>query len=145
MAIQPKTTNDIQKQQTDESSVIAAESFPIADGTETFLSRGELPPPPVAASNDIEVLARELFASATSVLPDELPAVVGYELLSVLGRGGMGVVYLAKQRGLNRLVALKMLQPGLVSSPQHATRFRIEVEAIARLQHPNIVQVFEVG
>jgi serine/threonine protein kinase len=145
MAIQPKTINDLNKKQADEPSDIAADSLPIADGTDTFLSRCELPPPPVAASKDIEVLAHKLFASPTSTENDELPAVAGYEVLSVLGRGGMGIVYLAKQRGLNRLVALKMLQPKLVLEPLHAARFRTEVEAIARLQHPNIVQVFEVG
>src|SRR5262245_52483885 len=113
MAIQPKSVKDHSKQ-ADESSDIAADSLPIADGPDTFSSRGELPPPPVGASNDIEALAHELFASPAPSATDELPAVVGYEVLRVLGQGGMGIVYLAKQRGLNRLVALKMLQAKLV-------------------------------
>lgn len=69
----------------------------------------------------------------------------GYELLGVLGRGGMGGVYAARQAGLNRVVALKMIHGGAGAGPDAAARFRREAEVVAGLQHPNIVQVFEVG
>ncbi|MCE9560780.1 MAG: protein kinase [Planctomycetes bacterium] len=69
----------------------------------------------------------------------------GYELLHLLGRGGMGVVYKARQRTLRRHVALKMFEPGRVPSSREIMRFRSEAEAIARLQHPNIVQIFEIS
>ena len=71
--------------------------------------------------------------------------VAGYEILRELGRGGMGVVYLARQSGLNRLCALKMIIATGHASPEALARFQIEAEAIAHLQHPNIVQVYEIG
>jgi tetratricopeptide (TPR) repeat protein len=74
-----------------------------------------------------------------------LPEVAGYEILEVLGRGGMGIVYRARQLRPNRLVALKMILEGRHSGPAIVDRFRREAEALAQLQHPNIVQVYEVG
>ncbi len=78
-------------------------------------------------------------------LPPVPTQVAGYDVLGVLGRGAMGVVYKARQRGLNRLVALKMILAGGHASASDLARFRTEAEAVARLQHPNIVQVYEVG
>ena len=70
-------------------------------------------------------------------------AIPGYEILAVLGRGGMGVVYLARQAKLKRSVALKMLRGELTGAEARA-RLRREAEALARLQHPNIVQVYDL-
>ena len=69
----------------------------------------------------------------------------GYEVLGILGQGGMGIVYKARQLKANRIVALKMIRAVEHASMQDRLRFQIETEAVARLQHPNIVQLYEVG
>jgi eukaryotic-like serine/threonine-protein kinase len=76
--------------------------------------------------------------------PMALPSVPGYEVLSELGRGGMGVVYKAQQTSLNRPVALKMIRDSAVAGPDQMARLRTEAAAAARLQHPHIVQVYDL-
>jgi eukaryotic-like serine/threonine-protein kinase len=93
----------------------------------------------------------ELDLRHLSDLPVPLPAespvplIPGYTILGELGRGGAGVVYHARHRVLGRPVAIKMLHPGLFPSDDDRRRLRREAEAVARLQHPNVVQLFEIG
>jgi len=75
----------------------------------------------------------------------DCPDVPGYEVIQRLGEGGMGVVYKARQLGLNRLVALKMIRGGSQARPDHLRRFTTEAEAVAKLRHPNILQIYDIG
>ena len=73
------------------------------------------------------------------------PAIADYDILAELGHGGMGVIYQARQHQLNRLVALKMIRAGIQARPEELDRFRLEAEAVARLHHANIVQIYDIG
>jgi serine/threonine-protein kinase len=75
----------------------------------------------------------------------DLPRIPGYDVEALLGRGGMGVMYKARHRRLNRLVALKMLIAGAYAGPHERARFQREAEAVAILHHANIVAVYDVG
>jgi WD40 repeat protein len=95
-------------------------------------SEGEAAPTPTAGR-------------AAAPASTERPAVPGYEVLGKLGQGGMGAVYKARHLRLNRVVAVKVVGDALNARPAELARFRQEAEMIARLQHANIVQIYEVG
>lgn len=116
------------------TDVASAGSRP--DYPETIAVTGpEVPSDPEATRAYIP----ELGTSAT------LPRIPGYEVTEILGQGGMGIVYKARHLALNRPVALKMIRTGQNADPGELVRFKSEAQAAARLQHPSIVQVFEVG
>jgi WD40 repeat protein len=109
-----------------------ASGSPISVESATSLSEGSTPP-----------------IAAVPVLPlgptAGWPTVPGYKILGQLARGGMGVVYRARQVGLDRLVALKMIPAGTHADPEKLARFHREAETVSRLEHRNIVQIHEVG
>ncbi|MBL8900331.1 MAG: protein kinase [Planctomycetes bacterium] len=91
----------------------------------------------------IETELDELFA--TSQEDQRLPRIEGYAVRAVLGSGGMGIVYAARHEKLGRDVALKMLLAGTRAGAEAATRFHREAEAAARLRHPHVVPIFDIG
>ena len=100
------------------------------------------------AESDAVVAALRSTAGGTPAAadPSAPPAVVGdYQVLEEVGRGGMGVVYKARHVGLNRLAAVKMILSGRYAGAEEQMRFRIEGEVLARLRHPNVVEVYGTG
>ena len=139
-----------------------AEGHDKTDGLEAADPFGTLRPsfaPPTAASDTRQedvyaTMAREIPAGATVANlspsgppPPGLPfdRVGDYDILDKIGHGGMGLVLKARQRGLKRIVALKMIKLGQMADEQEVARFLIEARAAAHLKHPNIVGVYDVG
>jgi len=120
---------------------------------ETDANADETPPPmppaagPGAASlrADAPIPRQDTFPTGDGTIAAELPNVEGYDVLQGIGRGGMGVVYKARHHQLKRLVALKMISEARHIGPTAVKRFLNEAEFVAGLQHPNIVQVYELG
>lgn len=136
----------------DFSPVPALASLSSPDSPETVHEKAGTHVPPVAqvlSTPEIAALdAQSQWQPEWAAPPPKtaiVPEIAGYEILGVLGRGGMGVVYKARHVQLNRLVALKMILAGGHAGPEQRERFLVEARAVARLQHPHIVQIHEIG
>jgi WD40 repeat protein len=105
----------------------------------------EVSPPALTLPASSETQTLPADPPVPVALPEELPEVPGFAVLDRLGKGGMGVVYRARDLHLNRLVAIKMIRDGILATPPEVARFDAEARSVARLQHPNIVQIFQVG
>jgi WD40 repeat protein/predicted Ser/Thr protein kinase len=121
------------------------ERLAILGGETTSASRPVTPPSLLDPAEGAAILTGPYQTDACGLPSAPAVAIPGYEVLGELGRGGMGVVYKARQIGLNRLVALKMIVSGAHAGANERTRFRLEAESIALLKHPHVVQIFEIG
>ena len=142
----------------------------VSDNLTVTAAAGEATPSPSEnaehlSPNELDFAADELSAADEGVAGTEVdqtlffklpadppgsrgrptPAIDGYKILGELGRGGMGVVYRARQVLLNRSCALKMILAGAHANDEATARFLAEAEAVARLQHPNVVQIRHIG
>jgi eukaryotic-like serine/threonine-protein kinase len=109
-------------------------------------------PLPGGGSEGASFLLNSNLVNSQATLPpgaeepeSKVPRVAGYEILGILGEGGMGIVYKAKHARLDRFVALKMIRAGAGARPQDLERFEAEAKAVAAIEHPNIVRIFEIG
>jgi serine/threonine-protein kinase len=129
-----------------------ASSLDCLEALERLAPKGKGASNPAGSSDNIHDSATLLGkpdSAAGLGKPEGLPATLGefgdYDLLEEIGRGGMGVVYMARQRSLDRIVAVKMILGSLLASQEQIDRLHLEARVAATVRHPNIVSVFDAG
>ena len=137
--IGPHTLSEL-RQEVAEGSVVQ-ENMVLLVGDKTWQEAKKFP----ELFDPKEVPSTSVTVSQNSEGPSALPIIEGYELLSELGRGGMGIVYQARDLTLNRVVALKMIRPKLMIDEGQLNRFSVEAKILAALKHPNVVQIYGTG
>lgn len=116
-------------------------AVPLAPLPPDFKSSG----PDEGSIESLATLAQQPGEASSTTTTEEMPQIPGYEIIRILGQGGMGTVFLAKEEALQREVALKLVAQGVAGSQALRTRFDAEVKTLAALQHPHIAQLFSAG
>ncbi len=141
--VSPKELGPSRPEALDELSDHLAALAKVESATEA----GDRSPPPqvIAETRALPTAAGGGQADSSAEKLGERPMVPGYEILEEVGRGGMGIVYKARQKALDRIVALKMILPAGAAGADQQGRFLQEAKVMALLQHPNVIQIHEAG
>jgi serine/threonine protein kinase len=126
------------------ANVIAAAFRPAVTRAVPDPNRDEFSSATAVTNSPLAVSTRSPGGDLTGSSENAWPRIPGYEIVSELGRGSMGIVYKAWQQRAKRHVALKVIRDGFLAGPEHRRRFKIEAEAAAQFQHPNLIRIYEV-
>ncbi len=133
----PKCGRRLPSSTSDSCSVTVSRATTAGDSTPIESKR--------AAASRLHPEQTQPWEDSSNETADQSPSPFDYEIVKEIAKGGMGIVYLAKHRGLNRLVALKMIRSSELANDEQVRRFYAEAQVVARLDHPNIVPIYEFG
>jgi serine/threonine protein kinase len=127
------------------ANLIAAAFDPTATKAISGPNRDEVSIPTAVTNSPLAYSTQSPGQSSAGASKENWPSIPGYDIVSELGRGAMGIVYKAWQQRAKRHVALKVIRDGFLAGPEHRRRFKIEAEAAAQFEHPNLIRIYEIG